>query len=98
MWLLIDDTRDLNCDAIARTSDAAKKLLFIGGWECVVFDHDLGLKSQTGYDVLTWAIENDLLPNRVQLCTSNPVGRKRIEQALLMAGYLQKQNCGDFGK
>ena len=27
MWLLIDDVRDLNADAIARTPEAGKRLL-----------------------------------------------------------------------
>jgi hypothetical protein len=35
MWLLIDDVRDLDVDVIARTAEAGKKLLEIGGWDCV---------------------------------------------------------------
>ena len=41
MWLLIDDERNLNTDAIARTPEAGKKLLSIGGWSCLCLDHDL---------------------------------------------------------
>lgn len=42
MWLIVDDIRELNCEAIARTPEAAYKLISLGGWDCVCFDHDLG--------------------------------------------------------
>lgn len=86
MWLLIDDTRDLNTEAIARTPAAARELLSLKCWYCVCFDHDLGNK-QTGYDILKWALENDLLPSRVQLVTSNPVGRDNMRSSLEHSGY-----------
>ena len=89
MWLLIDDIRDLQCEVIARTPEAGMKLLALGGWECVCFDHDLGQDS-TGYDVLVWAIENDYLPNMVQLVTSNPVGRDNMDAALVDAGFTRQ--------
>jgi hypothetical protein len=91
MWLLIDDIRDLNVEAIARTPAAARKLLAAGGWECVCFDHDLGeASSESGYDVLKWGLEQNFLPAKVQLVTSNPVGRENMTQALLQAGYSSK--------
>ena len=43
MWLLIDDVRDLNADAIARTPEAGQRLLASGPWACLCLDHDLGL-------------------------------------------------------
>ena len=91
MWLLIDDVRDLNCDVIARTAETGKKLLAVGGWECVCFDHDLG-DGETGYDVLCWALENNLLPSKVQLVTSNPVGRENMRRALESSGYTAEPN------
>lgn len=87
MWLIIDDVRDLNCEVIARTSEAGKKMLALGGWECVCFDHDLGEDNESGYDVLVWAIEENLLPCMVQLVTSNPVGRANMTAALEQDGY-----------
>jgi hypothetical protein len=95
MYLLIDDVRDLGCEAIARTSEAARLLLPLGEWECVCFDHDLGLGEETGYQILVWAIENNHLPNKVQLVTSNPVGKKSMAQALIIVGFTTK-NGVDF--
>ena len=45
------------------------------------------MEIDTGYDVMVWAIQNKLLPNRVQLVTSNPVGRKNMRMALEQEGY-----------
>lgn len=87
MWLLIDDCRDLNADVIARTPEAGKRMLALGGWECVCFDHDLAC-AETGYDVLVWALEKQFLPVKVQLVTSNPVGRQNMRQALEAHGYV----------
>lgn len=86
MWLLIDDLRNLNTEAVARTAEAGRKLLSVGGWECVCFDHDLG-GAESGYDVLVWALEHGHVPTRVQLVTDNPVGRKGMRAALEAAGY-----------
>lgn len=87
MWLLIDDSRDLKTDVIARTPEAAKKLLALGGWYCVCLDHDLGPSLESGYDILVWALKEKLLPNKIQLVTSNPVGRANMAAALHRAGY-----------
>jgi len=86
MWLLIDDERDLNIEVIARTAGAGKMMLAAGVWECVCFDHDLG-EQESGYDVLMWGLEREYIPSRVQLVTSNPVGRKNMRAALEAAGY-----------
>jgi hypothetical protein len=85
--LLIDDCRDLGVDVIARTPEAGRKLLALGGWECLCLDHDLGSAQETGYDVLRWAIECGMLPPKVQLVTSNPVGRSNMRAALESVGY-----------
>lgn len=87
MWLLIDDKRDLNCEAIARTSEVAKKLIALGGWDCICFDHDLG-EETTGYNILEWMINDlNLYPKRIQLVTSNPVGRNKMALVLDNVGY-----------
>ena len=86
MWLLIDDLRDLNTDAIARTPEAGQRLLASGPWACLCLDHDLGAE-QTGLDVLHWAIGHDCLPQRVQLVTTNLTARSLMAAALHTAGY-----------
>lgn len=94
MWLLIDDVRDLNCDVIARNGRAALHLLNAHKWECVVFDHDLGIgldgRSINGYEVMMHAFLNGSLTGtpRIQLCTSNPVGRDNMIAVLLYNGYV----------
>ena len=86
MWLLIDDVRDLNADAIARTPEAGQRLLASGPWACLCLDHDLGT-AQTGLAVLHWAIGHDCLPQRVPLGPANPTARSKMAAALHAAGY-----------
>ena len=87
MWLLIDDERDLNTEVVARTAEAGRRMLSVGGWECVCFDHDLG-GAESGYDVLAWGLEHGHIPARVQLVTANPVGMKNMRSALESSGYV----------
>jgi hypothetical protein len=89
MWLLIDDERNLNTEAVARTAEAGRKLLSAGGWDCVCFDHDLGGR-ESGYDVMLWGLERGHVPSLVQLVTSNPVGRQNMRAALEAAGYASR--------
>lgn len=90
--VLIDDQRTFDVDAICRHSNEAKKLLkeLNGNFEILMMDHDLGLDSEDGYQILTWALENNLVPDEVEMVTSNPVGRERMGQALINAGYIKK--------
>jgi len=91
MWLIIDDKRELKCDVIARTARAGIALLESNEWECVCLDHDLGdANSMTGYDVCKWALDSKCLPFKVQLVTSNPVGRNNMANLLRDAGYKSK--------
>lgn len=89
MWIIIDDKRDLNCDIIARNAKAGKEVLrrFVGQIECLCLDHDMGERELTGYDVAKWAIDEGFLPNKVQLVTSNPVGRENIANLLIANDY-----------
>lgn len=93
MWFLLDDERNLGCDVIARTPEGAKLILSACGkyFEGAVFDHDLGC-TETGYDVLCWAIENDCLPNKVEIVTANPPGYQRMQFAVEKAGYKRNGN------
>lgn len=99
MWLLIDDERDLGCDVIARTPEAAKKLIPLKCWETICFDHDLGHSTETtGYDLLSWAAGNNYLPNHIQLVTSNPIGQDRMIQVLNSYGYSGIDRCNFYQK
>lgn len=84
--LLIDDTRTIEGATICRTAISAYKAIERGEYDYYYFDHDLGrVKPGTsGYDVLTWALENELIPKKsaIWLTTSNPVGRARMEAAM----------------
>ena len=91
MWLLIDDMRSLNADVIARTPEAGKKMLALGGWEGLLLDHDLG-ECESGAAVLNWALERGLVPPKVMLVTSNPVGADNMARALYAAGYESVNN------
>lgn len=89
MWLLVDDQRSLGCEVIARTPLAAVKLLdyMADLFECICLDFDME-DTETGLDVLRYAIAAKKLPPRVQLITQNPVGRKAMQDALADARYI----------
>lgn len=90
MWLMIDDMRNLNCELEARTSAEGKALLsqYAGQIECLCLDHDLGYGQEDGYMIAKWALQMGVMPPRVQIVSSNPVGRRNIGLALIGAGYI----------
>ena len=92
MWLLIDDCRDLG-NLIARDGETGLTILRLlkGKLEGVMLDHDLGY-GISGYQVMVTALEEDILPDRVQLVTSNPVGRIAMKQTLEANGYVCRDN------
>ena len=91
--MIIDDIRDLNCDIIARTSQAGFQIL---SWmhdniNVLVLDHDLGDHSHMdGNRLLKELIVHKLLPQEVQLCSDNPVGRQNMRAQLEDIGYATK--------
>ena len=92
-YLAIDDLRNFADRYITvRTFDEAKAILPTMVWEEVIFDHDLGDSepNHTGYDLLTWMLEQNIRPKTVFLVTSNPIGRERMGAALIHAGYYQR--------
>jgi hypothetical protein len=91
MWLLIDDIRDLNCDVIARNPVIGKELLAMRQWKCLCIDHDLGTK-ETGYDIMKWAVKHNVVPEKVQIVSSNPVGKENIGRLLKDNGYTSIDN------
>lgn len=94
--LLIDDFRDVPCDAIARTGEIGVELLTMNCWDMLCIDHDLGA-GISGYAVIVQMLERDDIrkPERVQIVSSNPVGRENIANALIAHGYTRK-NPVDF--
>ena len=97
MWVLIDDERELNCDVIIRSAHVAVRTVeaLKGHIDCLVMDHDLADDDITGYDIIGMLAVKDLLPDHVQICTSNPAGRQNMSAVLKEAGFKMK-NEGDF--
>ena len=81
--LVIDDVRVIEADYTARTFEEGIAALKVGGpWALLYLDHDLGDPdpSKTGYDIINFLEANPkLLPGRIVLVTSNPVGRKKMQ-------------------
>ena len=86
--LLIDDVRDIYADVIARNyTEGIRQLELNGPWDSLILDHDLASfidgKEYTGYDVMCWLEENqEFLPTSITCCSSNPVGRERIQTVI----------------
>lgn len=87
--LLIDDQRNLPADRVARTYQEGIDALAERHWDILYLDHDLGDfsgvegRELSGYDIACWLEQHPQhLPDRIEIVTSNPVGRRRIEAAL----------------
>jgi len=89
MYLIIDDERTLGCELIARTPQVGQWVLesLHDRIECLCIDFDLG-ELRTGLDVVRWAIKHKHLPNKVQVVSMNPPGKKAIIAELESAGYI----------
>jgi hypothetical protein len=90
--VLIDDCRDFGGNTvICRTGEngiiTIMALLKAGVTiERLYMDHDLG-DGINGYQVIEILAKNGLLPNFVEMVTSNPVGRERMAQVLESEGF-----------
>lgn len=94
MILLIDDAREGGyADIVARNAKAGKAVLeeLSGCIDCLGIDHDLGGEI-SGYDIIQWALARGYLPDRVEVVSMNPPGRKAIINVLLDNGYKQRKN------
>lgn len=87
--LLIDDQRNLPADRVARTFKEGIDALAEQHWDLLYLDHDLGDfsgidgRELTGYDIACWLeLNQQHLPDRIEIVTNNPAGRNRIEMAL----------------
>lgn len=90
-WAIIDDERTLNCELIARNGRDGIKLVqdHFEEIECLCMDHDLGdAKKMSGYDVLQILGQLNVLPDKIQLVTSNPVGRLNMRKFLEKQGFI----------
>lgn len=99
MWLIVDDMRELGCNIIARTPEAGMHVLCAMSdvIECLCIDHDFGERSEKdGTDVIKFAIENNCLPDRVQIVSQNPVGVDRIRNLLIDEGYVSRDRINYF--
>lgn len=80
--LLIDDTRDIDADVVARTfEDGIRALCSNSPFDVLYLDHDLGDENprNTGYGIMKFLEEHsEFLPKKIVLVTSNPVGRQNM--------------------
>lgn len=58
-------------------------------WNLLYLDHDLGVfsgaggRERTGYDIACWLEQNPQhLPDRIEVVSNNPAGKRNIEMAL----------------
>jgi len=86
--LLIDDERNLEATAIARTYDSGIFLLTLCKWDLLLLDHDLGCydengREMTGYDILCWLEKYPALaPKEIKLVTDNASVINKMKQAI----------------
>jgi len=99
MYLLIDDAKNYRADIIARTAQAGMMILenLPGCIDCLGIDFDLG-GAISGYDLVQWALVRGYLPDRVEVVSLNPPGRKAIINFLLDNDYKQKGSSSIFVK
>lgn len=89
-YAIIDDVRELNCELIAKTGVDGIRMMIehFDEVECLCLDHDLGDPGEmNGFEVLQSLLLRNLVPDHVQLVTSNPVGRQRMQNELLSRNY-----------
>jgi hypothetical protein len=91
LHVLIDDAKEgTGYSLVARTSAAALFLLdALQGRQFVLYiDFDLGDGSINGNEVIKRGLEKGLLPNKVNIVSWNPGGRRLIAGTLKDAGYV----------
>jgi hypothetical protein len=82
--LLIDDKRDLKANRVARNYHQGIVALKQEKWDLLLLDHDLGDfhdgTEKTGYDIMLFLEEHpQYLPGKIEIVSSNPVGRRRMQ-------------------
>jgi hypothetical protein len=97
-WLLIDDVRSLPCaDFTARSYAESIEMLetLKGDIDTLVLDDDLG-EEKDGYDVMMYAIENNLLPPKLLFVAANPDSLQRFQAAAEHGGYTRMSNPKNY--
>jgi len=88
MTIWLDDERPMppEYDVHVQTAHDAIRLLSQGGVSRISLDHDLGEQGGTGYEVACYieqgAYYGILQPLEVLVHSANPIGRRRMAQAL----------------
>jgi hypothetical protein len=99
--LLIDDLRNFDgIDVVARTYESGKKILGLGDWTHLYLDNNLGDLWFEGVDILQWVFETApaIVPNFVQLVTSNPIARERMDNLLRDNGFIRQEDINFLRK
>lgn len=99
VYLYVDDIRTPPEEAwtIARTAQEAIKILSTGRVRILSLDHDLGTE-ETGYSIATWLEEKIATnpffppPEKILIHSANPVGRKKIQQAIDSINKLREKS------
>ena len=103
MNLFVDDCREWYDGTkgwiVVRTYDEAIQALQTHEFKHVSLDHDLGL-GKSGYDVICWIEKENFevgftIPPSIVCHSSNPVGRKRIEQVITKLVELGKETLDE---
>lgn len=93
-WLYIDDERNVNDNdqrwIVVRNYDQAIDYILTNGMpDYITFDHDLGINTPTGYDVVKKIVELDMdgyidikSDFKFKVHSANPVGASNIEKYL----------------
>jgi hypothetical protein len=87
--LLIDDKRTLDVTRIVRNYNDGIAALQERQWDVLYLDHDLGDftgpngSERNGYHIVCFLEANpEFLPKRIEVVSSNPVGRSNIAAVL----------------
>lgn len=84
MKVLIDDIRDIeDMDIICRNSTAGKAVLELFDIDELYLDNDLG-ETVEGYQILQWAANHGLVPEKVVLVTANPIAKQKMIDILTL--------------
>lgn len=94
--------RNIHADITSRSyQEGLEQLDSNAPFELLMLDHDLSSyddtgRERTGYDIVKWLAENqDKLPHRITLVTSNPIGLKDMASMLVNLGY-ERLNPREF--
>jgi hypothetical protein len=98
--LLIDDTRVMCVDVIARNYDEGiEALTNMGPWDTLYLDHDLSSydkdgREMSGRDIMKFLLSNPKFAPKEIVCVSgNPIGKREIEHQIQDLKKLLEIQC-----